>query len=278
MGYPIGKPNIDQGGVLKGATPADWQRYLGASFMNSGIIPGQLDGTVTGTVGWAYKVSPLAAFMWTGGDKKGMIVPSEGGTISVSAPASGSSRTDCIYLDGMGVLRVAEGRTSPPEGLTLDVRTIPAGAQSTQSSTSSWSKQYAIPAGASLGRLAHWRDPGGGAASMASVTRYTKRITVPSDRIVRVDVTTTLKAADKLKPGHMGLTVKIDGSSTWGQSLSCAYDEAWRTYGSTWSAVLREGAHTVTVTTHGNSGGTWQFAESGLSDTEVSVWDGGVSA
>lgn len=277
MGFPIGLPSEEQpDGTWVGMTPEGIQRVLGNMYDTSGVLPGNRAETkVSGTSSWAYEIPSLAAFMWVSyADRKGLLVPVEAETIPVSAPVGGAARTDVIYVDSTGVVQVAEGRSSAPSGVTIDRMAIPAGASNTRGATSTWDTDYAIPAGASLGRLAHWADPGGGAAGTDRVTRHTQRFHVPSDRLLRVDVTSTIKSAVSSGRGGMGVILEIDG--TWVRAMSCAYDDAWRTYGASWVAEVAEGAHTVEVITQWNTGDTYQLA-TGQSRTEVSVWDMGVA-
>ena len=276
MGFPIGLPSEQlPDGSWVGTTPEGIQRALGNMYDSSGVLPGNRTATkVSGTSGWAYNVPALTAFMWISyASRRGVLVPVEAETVPVSAPVGGASRTDTIYIDLDGVVKVAEGATSAPGGVTIDRMVIPAGAANTQGATSTWDTDYAIPAGASLGRLVYWSDPGGGAAGKSRTVRHTQRFHVPSDRLFRIDVTSTIKAATANGTGAMGMTISIDG--TWVRSMSCAYDNAWRTYGASWSSGVTEGAHTIEIATAWDTGDTYQLA-TGQSRTEVSLWDMGV--
>lgn len=275
MAHPIGLPSEQlPDGSWVGMTPEGIQRVIGQMYMSSGIVPGNRTETrVKGTTGWSYQVPALSAFMWISyASRRGVLVPVEAESIPIPAPTGGASRTDVIYISLAGVVKVATGKTAAPEGVVIDRMVIPAGATNTQGAVSNWDIQYAIPSGASLGRMAFWTDPGGGAAGTAAVRRYTKRFYLPSDRLFRIDLTSTIKAATPTGKGAMGVNVQIDG--TWMRSMSCSYDNSWRTYGSTWSSGLSVGAHTVEVFTAWDTGDTYQLA-TGASATEFSLWDMG---
>lgn len=277
MGFPIGLPSEQlPDGTWVGTTPEGIQRALGSMYSGPGVLPGNRTATkASGTSGWAYKVPALTAFMWIShAERRGVLVPVEAETVPVSAPVGGAARTDTIYIDLDGVVKVAEGKTKAPAGVTIDRMAVPAGATNTQGATSTWDTDYAIPAGASLGRLAYWQDPAGGAANQSKVTRYTKRIYVPSDRLVRVDLNTTIRAAGGVTgtSGRMAFGVSING--VWSRSMSCVYGPYYDTRSASWSTGVSEGANEVTVWTEGYGGTAWEFAP-GQAVTEFSLWDMG---
>lgn len=271
MGYPWGKAPLADG---TGTTPADMQRIIGAQYMNGGILPnGGL--TVEGTSSMAYKVNPGAAFMWTShAARLGMLVPVEGTTVNTApAPATGS-RIDTVYVNGSGAVGVVQG-TDIPSGVAIARFTVPAGIVATSSAIMSIDRNFAIPTGASLGRLAHWRDPGGGAASPAESTKMVSRFHLPSDRLVEVRVSTTIKSATST-PGEMYFEAHLESSAgSVRRTMFVAHTPAWDSRSASWSFGTAEGANVLTVKTKGVSGGNWQFSK-GDSTTEVSLWDQGV--
>jgi len=242
-------------------------------YMNAGILPGnRVSSRVEGTTAWSYKVPALTAFMWTSyASRQGVLVPVEAETIPVSAPVGGASRTDTIYIDLAGVVKVAEGKTSAPSGVEIDRMVIPAGATNTRGAVSNWDIKYAIPTGASLGRLAYWAHPGSGTIKKPEVTHYTKRFYVPSDRLIKLDMGTTLKSAANAG-GRAEFIVNIDG--VWERRLACHHDANWRSYHGSWSTGVSVGEHTITVKTQGFGADDWTFNSSGFR-TEFSLWDMG---
>lgn len=271
MGYPWGKAPLSDG---TGTTPADMQRIIGAQYMNSGILPnGGL--TVEGTSGMAYKVNPGAAFMWFGyEDRRGALIPVDGTTVNTAPAPSTGSRIDTVYVDGDGTVRVVQG-TAIPGGVALARFTVPAGITSTDAALMSIDRNFAIPVGASLGRQAHWTDPGGGGASMSESVKTVQRFHLPSDRLVEIRITATLRSATST-PGSMYFDMTLESSAgSVRRRLDVAHTPDWDTRSASWSFGTAEGPNTLTVVTKGTKGGTWQFS-SGGSVTEVSLWDQGV--
>lgn len=278
MAHPLGLPSEQlPDGSWVGTTPQGIQRVLGQMYMSSGILPGnRTEHRVEGTAGWSYKVPALTAFMWISyASRRGVLVPVEAETIPISAPVGGASRTDTIYIDLSGAVKVAEGRTSAPSGVEIDRMVIPAGATNTQGATSNWDIKYAIPTGASLGQLVHWDFPAAtwSGATGQDVVRHTKRFTVPSDRLVRVELSVSTQSTSSAN-GWSAIGVEIDG--TWRRALHAAYDGREETRSATWTAELSAGAHTLTVFTTHFAGAYFKTAPL-ASASEVNVWDAGVA-
>lgn len=281
MGYPLGKAPIKIGeapapetvDILQGTTPADMQRILGAQYMNNGILPnGGL--SVEGTSSMAYKVNAGVAFMWTSSAAKtGILIPVEETVVeTVPAPATGS-RQDVIYIDTLGVVHVAQASTHPT-GIQIARFTVPAGITATSAAQQRIDRSFAVPTGGALGRMAHWTDPGGGAATMQESTKTVERFVLPSDRLVEIRVTTTLRSV--AGPGSMYFDMTLESPA--GQvrrRLDVAHTPDWDTRSASWSFGTGAGENILTVKTVGTKGGTWQFS-SGGSVTEVSLWDQGV--
>lgn len=281
MGYPLGKAPIKIGeapapetvDILQGTTPADMQRILGAQYMNNGILPnGGL--SVEGTSSMAYKVNAGVAFMWTSSAAKtGILIPVEETVVeTVPAPATGS-RQDVLYIDTLGVVHVAQASTHPT-GIQIARFTVPAGITATSAAQQRIDRSFAVPTGGALGRMAHWTDPGGGAATMQESTKTVERFVLPSDRLVEIRVTTTLRSV--AGPGSMYFDMTLESPA--GQvrrRLDVAHTPDWDTRSASWSFGTGAGENILTVKTVGTKGGTWQFS-SGGSVTEVSLWDQGV--
>lgn len=270
MGYPWPKAPLADG---TGTTPLDMQRIIGAQYMSAGVLPnGGL--TVEGTSSMAYKVYTGACFMWTSfASRLGMLVPVEETTVNTApAPATGS-RIDTIYVDGTGAVRVVQG-TTVPSGVAIGRFTVPAGITATTAAQRSIDRQFAIGTGQSLGRLTRWIDPGGGAASMSEIQRHSSRFFVPSDRLLRFDLTSTLRSATAT-PGEMYIEVELkNANGSWRRRMDVVHGAQWDTRSANWSVGTREGENTVIVRTKGTGGGTWEFSTAG-SATEMSVWDVG---
>src|SRR5699024_11919831 len=104
MGYPWPLAHTDDG---TGTAPLDTQRSIGAPYMSAGVLPnGGL--TVEGTSKMEYRVNKGACFMWTSyASRLGMLVPVDETTIQTAAAPSTGKRTDTIYVDGRGGVRVS---------------------------------------------------------------------------------------------------------------------------------------------------------------------------
>ena len=281
MGYPLGKAPIKIGeapapetvDILQGTTPADMQRIIGAQYMNNGIIPnGGL--SVEGTSSMAYKVNAGVAFMWTSSAAKtGILIPVEETVVeTIPAPATGS-RQDVIYVDTLGVVHVAQASTHPT-GIQIARFTVPAGITATSAAQQRIDRSFAVPTGGALGRMAHWTDPGGGAATMKESTKTVERFVLPSDRLVEIRVTTTMRSVAGAGSMYFDMTLESPAGQV-RRRLDVAHTPDWDTRSASWSFGTGAGENILTVKTVGTKGGTWQFS-SGGSVTEVSLWDQGV--
>src|SRR5690625_7713418 len=68
-------------------------------------------------------------------------------------------------------------------------------------------RKFAIATGASLGRLAAWEAPSGVQITGDYTTQYSTRFVVPSDRLVRVDLTVTARSAGGDGRCYMGVSL-----------------------------------------------------------------------
>lgn len=200
MNWPLGKapeqvgtvPTPEEMPVLNGTSPADMQRIIGSSYHTSGIIPtGGL--TVKGTSTMAYHVS-AGAVVLKSANGTGLIYAVEEQTVQTTpAPATGS-RQDRVYMDRNGLVGVTQG-DAPGGGITLGLFTVPAGVTSTSSTMKSVDRNFAVPAGASIGLLHRFHDPANGIkGNVTAMTLGTGRFSVPSDSWVRFDMTHCLSA------------------------------------------------------------------------------------
>lgn len=276
MAHPIGQPSYqEESGDWVGMTPQGIQRVIGSSYMNEGVVPGGGSAKAKGTTGWSYTIPAMTVFARTDSDGRGVLIPVEAQTLPVSAPIGGATRTDSIYVEPVeGNVRVNEGKTTAP-GVIIDRMVIPATATNTQGATSNWDTTYAIPAGASLGCLAHWDIP---AATWTGdtdkdVVRHTARFSVPTDRLVRVEVSLGAQSTSSAN-GWAAMGVEING--TWRRALHAAYDGRRDTRSGTWTAELPSGAHTLTVFTR-HFAGTHFKTGAHDSASEVNVWDAGAA-
>lgn len=269
MGYPWPLAPLEDG---TGTTSADLQRIVGAQYMNAGVLPnGGL--TVSGTSEMAYKVEKGAAFMWTSyASRLGMLVPVDATTVQTAPAPSTGTRTDTIYVDGRGGVHVTQSNRIP-EGVAIAKFTVPAGITATSSAQMSIDRKFAIATGASLGRLAAWEAPSGVQITGDYKTQYSTRFVVPSDRLVRVDLTVTARSAGGDGRCYMG--VSLDDTD-FRRAVYLHTTPNWATSSGAWSAVLEEGVHDLTVWTGKDSGSTAVTA-AGATTSQVNLWDMGAS-
>lgn len=293
MGNPLGRaptqvgtaPWPEEMPVMEGTSPDDMKRIIGAQYMNNGVLPnGGL--TVEGTSSMKYKVNHGAAFMFDSvASGLGVLVPVDTVTVNTAPAPSTGTRTDTIYVDGDGVVRVHEG-TNPPHGVVIAQFVVPAGVTSTSSAQRTIDRNYAIPVGASLGRLLHWDGSGITAWTETNPTqRFKGQFSLPTDRIVRIEQVATLTTPDAATslPHYAAFTYRIDGD-TWVKRAYFQADPTRQTRTVSMSLELPEGNHTLQVDTHIRSfNGSHDdiekiyVTESWDSALEMSLWDAGVS-
>lgn len=283
MGYPFGKAPLADG---TGTTPGDLQRILGAQYMTAGILPnGGL--TVSGTTSMAYKVEPGACFMWTSFTARlGMLVPVDGVTVPTSAAPSTGSRIDTVYVDGSGVVRVAAGQSRQPEGVAIARFTVPAGITATTSAQMSIDRDFAIPVGASLGRLSYFHDPATDVAgNVSAMTLGSGRFYLPSDRMIRFDMTHCISAEQDPKTSGGEATVMrwrlvVDGKQTDSTFTTRAEWDQPQTNQLSLTMLLSEGTHTVAYIQDRLKGARFIHRKGGAGGyigNRFEVWDAGVS-
>lgn len=286
MAFPVGKPSTEvTPGVWQGTTPEGLQRWLGSQYMNTGIIPGKNIGTVTGTSSWSYAYDAGCAFMYVSqASGNGIMVPFEKGTVPTSPAPSTGTRSDVIYVDTNGVVRVAQGATNAPQGVVLDRRVVSAGATSTNSSVSNWDKSFSIPAGASLGLLHRFHDPAADnlIGNVSPMTLGAGRFSLPSDRLVRFDLTHCISAVDgewDTNATVMLWQVFIDNKQEMSFTTRAEWDMPQANFMS-FTKQLSAGAHTVHYVQSRLKGARFRHHK-GTADAYLGnrfeVWDAGVS-
>lgn len=294
MGFPIGLPSEDLGdGNWAGRTPEGEQRVIGQLFWNDGIIPGgrpgSTQGRVTGTSSWAYNVPAFAAMVWvSASERRGIIVPMESGNVPITPPVGGAARTDTLYVDADGVVKVNQGSSGAPGGTVIVGRmNIPAGATNTLGATNTHDIRYAIPTGSSLGQLHHFHDPKNNVkGNVTDMTLGTGRFTLPSDRIIRFDMLHCLSAIQDTPADQPSAAVRwrlyIDGviETTFTTRVTRAAPQINQM---SYYKELPVGTHTVHYVQdqiEGISGPGWKHHKGGgdaWPGMRFEVWDAGVA-
>ncbi len=267
-----------------GTSEQDLQRIVGAQYHTSGILPtGGCE--VTGTSGMAYEVSPGAIVLHYG-EGLALMHAVEGQTILTEpAPATGS-RVDRIAMDRDGFVRVVQG-PAPAGGITLRTFTVPAGITATEDAQpSDFDRNFAIPAGASLGRLHAYHDPSNNVVGKkGEVEKGFGEFELPSDRLVRFDLTHCVSALQNDVEGVDSAAVRwrvyIDDLL----ELSFHTRVTWKSPQvnfMSFTTLLREGSHRVNYRqdqTEGvNSGFIMHKGGPGAyPGMRFEVWDAGVA-
>ena len=282
MGAPLGKAPSEGGA---GTTPRDLQRIIGASFMTPGVVPnGGL--TVEGTSSMAYKVNPGAVVLLSSTDGRATIAAIEETIVNtIPAPATGS-RVDSVYVDHDGAVRVANSAVIPG-GVSIGRFTVPAGITATNAAPQSLDRNFAIPVGASLGLLHQFHDPANGIkGNVSPMTLGSGRFFLPSDRLVRFDLTHCLSAIQESNSDQPSAAIRwrvyID------RQLELAFTTrvtraAPQTNFMSFTVSLGEGAHDVYYVQdqiEGLSGPGWMHHKGtaqGYPGNRFEVWDAGAS-
>ena len=277
MGYPWPKAPLADG---TGTTPTDLQRIVGAQYATSGILPtGGV--TVSGTSSMAYKVSAGAVILKTGAGL-GLLHAVEEQTVNTLPAPSTGSRTDRVVMDVDGAVSVTQG-AAPAGGITLGLFTVLAGITATTSAQQSVDRNFAIPAGSSLGLLHKFHDPAsdGQVGNVAPMTLGSGRFFLPSDRLIRLDLTHCMgsEVEDGVTASIIQWKIYIDGYIQ--GSFVTRAEFGWpQTQFLSFSKELSEGPHTCHYVQDLQGGSRFVHRKGTASaylGNRFEVWDAGVA-
>ena len=187
MGYGWGQVGPD------GASTT-WQeaQRINAGWFASPLVPGIVgEGlVVSGLASMSYRVSPGALYMPTD-QGMGTIFGVAGGDFpTVAAPTSGS-RTDWVWVDGGGQVRVS--RSAPTAGVVIDRRVVPAGVTGTVGTTSTFDRPYKVLSGSPLGVVASGNlSTANDQVVPVSVVLFDQDVYLPVDQTLEFSVTQCL--------------------------------------------------------------------------------------
>ena len=173
--------------VLRGTSPAELQRIEGANWHTSGVKPtGGCE--VKGTSSMAYLVTAGSVVLKDGAGR-GLAYAVEQQTVNTLPAPSTGSRWDRIVMDRDGLVYVTQG-DAPGGGITLGRYLVPAGVTSTLSAQQTVDRNFAVPAGASLGPLHLFHDKADGIkGNVSTIQLATKNLPpLPADSWVRFDM------------------------------------------------------------------------------------------
>lgn len=267
-----------------GVDPLTHRRIIKSHWANTGIVSGL---KVTGGSGLTYNVSAGNAVL-SRSDSDGYTEAYwEGGsTPAVSTGDPSRPRIDTVWLkaydaqqgdpDNRVHVGVTQGTPSSspvapsaPSGcLAIARMRMPAGATSTSSAQQTTARDYAIPFGASLGRLGYYHDTSSGnfdTTRMQKSTRCAVKVNLPTDRLLDLRFTASV-ACSGSEGQHTNWYVAfaLDGSEVdYSGGESYLNTDTRQVVQRTYTLEVPAGTHTLAVLTAWVSG-----------DAAPSVWAG----
>jgi hypothetical protein len=218
---------VAQSAAGVGMSDHDLRLTLGADWASTGVVGDGL--AVTGTTSLVYQVSAGVAICSKGASDGKTKAPFLGGTTpTVEANSAGNPRIDCIWItshdltqgdsDNLVTLGVTQGTaaatptapTIPTYATLLAQMTMPAGATTTANAVQAASIGYAIPYGASLGKLGDTTWPQSADYSSA-ITLPAQSFYLPTQRLVSVEVTVTCSSLSG-SDGSVYVKIYLDGT------------------------------------------------------------------
>ena len=230
--------------------PDTVQRIIAGQYRNVDVSPVLAGGDVSGTGTLAYHVKAGSAVCKVGEGRAVYVVWDETDTALTTAPATGSE-TDIIYVDQDGVVGIAKWGRGPAEPwyVTLDRRTIAAGATSTSATTSVWDKNYALTYGVSAGEITAWVDPAETGTIAADTWDMRLPFSLSRDMNLRLELIQAM-ATDQDHSGLNSASLKWQFSLETGlnTTIELPVDRRWtqRQYMCEWQHVPK-GDHVLTV-------------------------------
>ena len=238
-------------------SPEDFRRFLDALYTNAGSNPVIKGGRVSGRADRSYAYAAGVGVLQVGA---GAVVLTWGsGTTSLVTQPS-VARTDVIYVDSEGAVRVAaEGAVNESSVIVIDKMVLPAGATATSQATRKVNRNFALPYGTSMGWLGQpWIHIFGGPVSKSTSwsTLTSVNFSTSTDRIVDIVIHQSIHGlvdygladsdARKLAVGAMAYRVFLDNVHL--RSFEIAFNRFRAVSNHTIHYVhVSEGAHTVRV-------------------------------
>ena len=209
-----------------GTTDTDMRKIIAAQWESTGVIDGL---AVTGTTSLYYRVAAGVAVCSKGAsDGKTLAYFAGGNTDTVSANSSGNPRIDSVYIysndanqgdpDNLVHIGVMSGTaaavptapTIPTYATLLAQMLVPAGATTTANAHHAASVGYAIPYGASLGKLGDTTWPQSADYSSA-ITLPAQSFYLPTQRLISAEMTVTC-ASTGTGDGSVYVRLYLDGT------------------------------------------------------------------
>lgn len=276
-----------------GVTPLTHRQVLKAHWTNTGVVTGL---AVSGRSDLSYQVASGVAVCSRGPADGYTESYWPGGNTPAVAAGGAQPRIDVVWIrandptqgdaDNHVAVGVTQGSPSAtpvkpavPAGCTeIMARRMPANASSTGSSTVEGSRLYAIPYGASLGRLGYAQNTMVG--EQAYDTKWWVQcacsVTVPTDRLVEVVWTSRANSLSDTGWASYYFKLQVDGVDvTDGMDEVFVNPRIAERKRLSFVLDLERGTHTVTAYAKCNTAGAQHFRWFGLRD--ITVWDRGVA-
>lgn len=216
---------VAQSSAGVGTTDTAMRQILAAQWASTGVVSGL---AVKGGTTLAYTVAAGVAVCSKGASDGKTLAWFEGGsTTTVAANSSGNPRIDCVWItshdltqgdsDNLVTLGVTQGTpaatptapTIPTYATLLAQMRMPAGATTTANATQAASIGYAIPYGASLGKLGDttWTQ---GADYSSAITLPAQSFYLPTQRLISAEMTVTCASLSG-SDGSVYVRLYLDG-------------------------------------------------------------------
>ena len=296
-----------------GVSPLTHRRIIKAKWANKGVVTGL---TVSGRSDLTYSVAAgMAVVSRSDSDGYAEAYWEGGQTPAVSAGNSSNPRIDTIWLKAydlqqgdpdnrvhVGVTQGTPGSNpvapSAPSGcLAIARMRVPAGATSTASAQLTSQREYAIPYGATLGRLAYnvrnYEGPSNYTDDGKDYYENSVQFTVPTDRIVEFRFTAcacACKSGDITQPTLEPLDtacwyvgVQLDGKDVPGGGAQFQLFRAWEPVALSVITTVTRGTHTARTRNHRVPWGNNVYFVAHTDSTQtyqgrtLEVWDRGVA-
>lgn len=282
-----------------GVTPEVHRQIIAAQWHNAGIIDGL---GVTGRGDLRYNVAAGVAVCSKGtADGKTLAYWAGGQTAAVSAGDASNPRIDLVWInahnpkmgdsDNSVTVGVTQGTPAAnpvapvlPAGCTLlrSMR-VPANATATSSAVAMDSINYAIPYGASLGKLGeNWdrRDMTGDSTVKKYWYEQPITFTLPTDRMVEFQFKVNLSSAtatsweDTSHRTEWAVGFQLDNKDLDHSCANFVSFGAWQTHETSYVAAVPAGTHTARLRTWLQNGGAPVFHYNPSTDNKDALWCG----
>lgn len=248
-----------------GTQSSDIRKIFGGLY-SPGIISGCTISTSPSVMSYTVAAGVVAIKTATG---ETILAPVPATTVNTAAAPATGSRTDIIYvqqrypsIEGDANIAIGVATTLPARAVALKKYIVSAGNANTNAAVWTGGVDYSIPFGASLGILHQHRNTDNSWFTTAAAFG-TASIYLPTDRLLRVSILTSVSAADA---GYCegAFDFKLDGVKKWKWNTT-SLGQAWATYYWSDTIVVSAGNHTVSYDRYrsGGTGNPWHHYSAG---------------